>query len=92
MVRTKYYISDNDRCRFRHVTLENEDHSCTEYYEVAMIEVFSQSEYCEVFYLERFKELENAIKAMSAKGVDFDAEYNPYDDDQEIGYWFEACI
>lgn len=81
----RFFKSDNHRCRFQHIITENE-----EYYQVTLLEI-DQYNLAEVFYLERFRKLENALRAMELKGIIPESqEYVP--DAQEQDYWTEACV
>jgi len=91
MAETYYYKDGNDRCRLR--ALINVDEEFPHGWEVAMLEVFPETGEVEVFYLERFRELKNAIATMGAKGVDFDTEFYLEDEpDKEIEYWKNAKL
>ena len=83
MDKVYYFMDGNDRCRFR--CLQKDGNLV---YEVAMIEVCDDGT-VEVFYLERFRELDNALNTMESKGV-FDMPFYP--PEEELAFWENVCI
>lgn len=81
---TTYFRNENDRCRFRSFQKDGKL-----VYEVALMTINGSLD-AEVFYIERFRKIENAILVMDAKGVDFDEEYEP--DMAELNLWRIAFI
>lgn len=77
-----YFKDDGNICRF----IQKENGT----FQITMYELSEDGQSFEVFYLERFREFENAMDALCRKGVEYDQLYTP--SSAEIGMMLECCV
>ena len=82
---TMYFKAGEGHCRVREI--------CPEEFEIAMLEVLESGE-VEVFYLERFRTLENALRKLLEKGIASSQEFYMGDAVPmcEFELWVESCV